>query len=123
MLTDPDKFVIQFNESVPGAHRLISEQDIRDMTKCGLIGKHGGYFRSEIQTVIAILSYEELRNKRIQKCKTEIAGYIPTCKGCGQPLKIPPPEKKGRHREYCPGCEHSRSRERSRKWRTKRKQF
>ena len=65
--TSPDRFAKEFNEVVPGAYRKITTQDILDMTACGLIGKYNCYPHNDIEIVRAILRYEELRQKRIEK--------------------------------------------------------
>jgi len=120
MFTNPDRFASWFNSMVPGAYRQIAVDDVRDMTECGLIGKYRWYHHSDLETVRAVLQYEQLRGKRIEKSETKVVGHVPTCKRCGQPLSAPSQDKKGRHKEYCSGCESSRSTERSRRWRRKR---
>jgi hypothetical protein len=39
LITSPEKFADFFNAKVPGAHRQITVDDVRDMVTCGLIGK------------------------------------------------------------------------------------
>jgi len=120
MFTNPDRFASWFNEAVPGAYRQITVEDVRDMANCGLIARYRYYLSADIQTVRAILQYEHMRQKRIERSETKAIGYVPVCKNCGQPLPVTPPDKKGRHKEYCSGCESSRSKERARRWRKKR---
>ena len=112
-ILSPDKFAEWFNNTVPGAYRSITAQDIRDMTECGLIGRYGQYYRSDLQTARAILLYEQLREKRLQEsCLKDIPR---TCKRCGKSL----PDnggRRGRPSEYCRDCEPYRGRERYRKW-------
>jgi len=120
-IVSPDKFAAQFNQVVPGAYRKISAQDVRDITGCGLIGKYQYYGRADLETVRAVLQYEQLRQKRIQGQSTEDKSEPLKCKRCGQPLPYQQEAKKGRPKEYCSGCELSRARERYRKWKARRK--
>ena len=117
MITNPAKFAEWFNTRVPGAYRKMTTQDIRDMTECGLIGRHRYFMLSDLQTVIGILQYEQLRQKRLEKLLDSKQPRL--CKLCGQPLPVQPEAKKGRPRDYCTQCESSRVRQRSRKWRKK----
>jgi ornithine cyclodeaminase/alanine dehydrogenase-like protein (mu-crystallin family) len=94
---------------MPGAYRTVTAQDIRDLTKCSLIGRYGYYGRSDIEIVRAVLQYEQIRLKREQQANT-----VRTCKRCGEVL--PESERVGRPREYCSDCEKNWGRERWRKW-------
>ena len=104
---------------VPDIYRQVTIEDIRLMTSLSLIKRYKYYSRQDLETVRAILQYEQLREKRIQKVKTIIVNE-PRCKMCNMPLPVKPEDKKGRPKEYCASCESSRSRERNRKWRRKR---
>ena len=118
ILTSPDKFAAVFTTTFPGAYRSVTSQDVRDMTECGLIGKYGEYYyRTDLERVRAILQYEQMREKRSARCiKEEEPQLPPSCKMCGRLLITQSNGKKGRPREYCPGCESSRSTERYRRW-------
>jgi hypothetical protein len=118
--TSPDRFAKEFNEVVPGAYRKITTQDILDMTACGLIGKYDCYPHNDIETVRAILRYEELRQKRIEKQPLNSISDIRTCRLCGIILPAEPIGKYGRPKEYCPSCEPVRAKKRYRKWRARR---
>lgn len=121
VITSPSKFASHFNAKVPGAYRHISVQDIQDMTECGLIKKHGYYLSDDLHTVIGILNYEQLRDRRTQK-EARVAIDEPSrCNLCGRPLPPGPEGKPGRPRQYCRRCESSRGSERYRKWHAKRK--
>lgn len=120
MITSPEKFAIWFNRSVPGAYRQITVEDARLMSQCGLIGRYQYYGQSDLRTVIGILQYELLREKRIEKQEKKVLAEVPRCKRCGEPLPPQPEDKKGRPKEYCQECEPSRTKERHRKWRSKR---
>jgi hypothetical protein len=61
VMADPVKFAAKFNATVPGAHRLVSADDIRHMSHCGLIGRRGFYTREDLEAVRGILRYEQLR--------------------------------------------------------------
>ncbi|MFC1956408.1 hypothetical protein ACFLWZ_07855 [Chloroflexota bacterium] len=114
-ILSPDKFADWFNSIVPGAYRKIDTADIRDMAECGLIGKYSYYGHQDIETVRAILLYEQLRDERKRKA---ILQELPkTCKRCGQLLPSQSDGMRRRPREYCDGCEPLRARERYRKWR------
>lgn len=93
-----------------------SGQDIRDMTKCGLIGHYDYYGRFDLHIVRGILQYEQMRERRSVKEATDNNQESPNCKTCGQPLPTQLESKKGRPREYCLNCQSSRSTERYRKW-------
>ena len=65
MLTSPDKFAAVFTTTFPGAYRIVTVQDVRDMTECRLIGKYGEYYgRADLETVRCILQYEQMREKQ-----------------------------------------------------------
>jgi len=118
-ILSPDKFVKWFNSVLPGAYRNITAQDIRDMTECGLIRCYGYYSRSDLETIRAILLYEQLREKRIYKQSAKEAHDVLGCKRCSEPLPSQPEGSKGRPKEYCRQCESLRATERYRKWRRK----
>jgi len=54
-ILSPDRFAAEFNAVVPGAYRKVDAEDVRCMTSCGLIGRYGHYYRSDLETVRAIL--------------------------------------------------------------------
>ena len=115
-MVSPDRFAEWFNSVVPGAYREITAQDVRDMTECGLIGRYGYYGRADIETVRAILQYEQMLDERSQKSFLKDAPR--TCKRCGKLL----PENgigKGRPREFCRQCEEYRNRDRYVDWKAK----
>ena len=116
LLTSPDRFADTFNVQVPGAHRQITADDVRDLTTCRLIGRYGYYIQLDIETTRAILQYEALRQKRLANMGQESNDGL-SCKLCGKPLAIEPDGKRGRPREYCADCEPFRGRERYRRWR------
>ena len=118
--TSPDRFAKEFNEVVPGAYRRITTQDVRDMTDCGLIGRYSYYGHVDLENVRAILRYEELRQKRIEKPSPNSESDIRTCRLCGIILPVQPIGKYGRPKEYCASCEPVRSNTRYRKWRARR---
>jgi hypothetical protein len=118
--TSPNKFAEDFNEAVPGAYRRITTQDIVDMSECGLIGKYNCYPHNDIETVRAILRYEEIRQKSIEKQPSDSISNIRTCRLCGMILPPEPIGKYGRPKEYCPSCEPVRARKRYQKWRSRR---
>jgi len=121
LITCAEKFADTFNLKVPGAHRQVSADDIREMTACGLIARYGYFIQLDIETTRAILQYEDLRRKRLTDTVQESKdGH--SCKLCGKPLRIEPEGKKGRPRHYCPECQPSRARERHRRWRARGKQ-
>jgi hypothetical protein len=61
VVADPEKFAAKFNSTLPGAYRIITVNDIRQMAHCGLIGHHGFFERADLETVRGILRYEWLR--------------------------------------------------------------
>ena len=111
IIVSPDKFALWFNAVVP-AYRDITVQDVRDLTKCGLIWRYKYYGLQDIETVRAILQYEQLRDERSQK-----EDATRKCKRCGQVLPIQTNRTRGRLHEYCNSCEKFRSKERQEKWR------
>ncbi|MFC1940218.1 hypothetical protein ACFLXO_06000 [Chloroflexota bacterium] len=123
--TNPDKFAAWFNSVVPGAYRKITAQDTRDMTECGLIKCYGGYFsRVDLETVRALLRYEQMREKRSAQEALEYTKEPAKCKMCGQSLPPEPEDKAGRPKEYCSECESFRNNERQKKRRRRhRKHF
>lgn len=93
----PDKFVTEVNAKLPGAHRQITVDDVRDMTNCGLIKKYGYYMQSDVETVRAVLQYEQLRQNRQKRDEIRDEGGVIHCRGCGVVL-TKPEGKKGRPR-------------------------
>lgn len=120
LIASPDKFAEWFNEKYPGTFRQITPEDVKDMTVCNLIYRHGYYSESiDGELIRAILQYERLRHnhqKNIEIKDTE--GRI-HCKRCGSLLASKLKGKKGRPSEYCPDCEPFRGKERYRKWQKK----
>lgn len=121
LTSNAERFAAQFNTKLLGTYRQITVQDIRAMTDCGLIRRYGYYIHSDLETVRAVLQYEQLIKKRMKKPTVEDKLQILCCKLCGDPLPTKPEGKKGRPREYCPKCESLRRRNRYRKWRIRRK--
>ena len=119
-ILSPDKFAEWFSRVVPGAYRKITVQDVRDMTECRLIGRYGYYIRHDLQTVRAILLYEQLRQNRERRNEIRDADGTIHCRRCGRLLTSEADGRRGRPNEYCPDCEPFRGRERYRKWRRKR---
>ena len=117
-ITTPERFADYFNAKVPGAYRQITTEDVRDMTSCGLIGKYGEYLKLDIETVRAVLQYEQLRNNRQKRADIKDSDGSIQCRNCGAAL-VRPDGRPGRPREYCAACEPSRGRERYRKWRSR----
>jgi hypothetical protein len=113
-----ERFAAEFNEIVPGAYRHITADDVQLMTQCGLIRRYKFYVKGDLQTVISILKYEQLREKRIDQEVKPIATER-LCRACGNPLSSRDPAKKGRPKEYCSNCDPLRSKLRNRKWRNK----
>ena len=118
-ILSPDKFAEWFSAMVPGAYRTITAQDVRDMTNCGLIGRYGLYYHSDLPTVRAILQYEQLRQNRRKRDEIRDANGAIHCRRCGALLTSRQDLKKGRPKEYCADCEPLRGRDRYRKWREK----
>ncbi|HUU63048.1 MAG TPA: hypothetical protein VMX96_03905 [Dehalococcoidia bacterium] len=119
LIISPEKFAAEFNQVVPGAYRSITVQDIRDLTECGLIGKYGYYGRADLETVRAVLQYEQLRQNRQKKDEIRDSNGAIHCRRCGTLLTAKPNGKRGRPSEYCTDCEPFRGRERNRKWQRK----
>ena len=116
-ILSPDKFAEWFNQSVPGACRPVTVQDARDLTACGLVGKYGYFGRDDIETVRAILLYEQLRDERERKACLKDAPR--TCNRCDQPLPTQSDGRRGRPNEYCADCEPYRNRSRYENWKVK----
>jgi hypothetical protein len=66
VVADPAKFAARFNARVPGAHRPVTDDDIREMALCGLIGRRGFFERSDIETVRGVLRYEKMRRDTVR---------------------------------------------------------
>ncbi|MBN2185937.1 MAG: hypothetical protein JW732_00575 [Dehalococcoidia bacterium] len=60
LITSPEKFAVLFNAKMPGAYGQVTADNIREMTTCGLIGRYGYFIHLDIETVRAILQYEQL---------------------------------------------------------------
>jgi hypothetical protein len=119
-ITSPKAFAEWFNEKYIGACHHITPEDVKDMTVCGLIHRHGYYSESmDGETVRAVLQYEQLRENR--SAQQEKEKNPPTCKICGQPLLPKPEGKAGRHKEYCSDCEPCRNRDRQKRLRHRRR--
>lgn len=118
-ITNPAVFAERFNEKFDDSYRKITSDDVRIMIDCGLVKRYGYFCRQDLETVRAVLQYEQRRQLVLPEKMTGDKLSPPRCKRCGQLLPDPPPGKKGRHGEYCPDCEPERSRERNRKWRKK----
>jgi len=69
IVADPAKFAARFNSRVPGAHRLVTDEDIREMAFCGLIGRRGFFERSDIETVRGVLNYEKMRQDAVARAE------------------------------------------------------
>jgi hypothetical protein len=67
VMSDPVKFASRFNAAVPGSHRAVTPDDIRALAHCGLIGRHGFFDRTDMETVRGILQYEKVRNTRFER--------------------------------------------------------
>ena len=117
-VTTPERFAGFFNAKVPGAYRQITAEDVRDMTTCGLIGRYGEYLKLDIETVRAVLQYEQLRQNRQTRADIRDSDGSIHCRGCGAALSKPD-GRRGRPSEYCDDCEPFRGRERYRKWQAK----
>lgn len=119
LTTRPDKFAAEVNAKLPGAHRLITVDDVRDMTSCGLIGRYGYFINLDLETVRAVLQYEQLRQNRQNRDAISDDDGVIHCRGCGAVLDDRPKAKQGRPNEYCDKCQPFRGRERYRKWQEK----
>ena len=115
LIVKPEDFVAWFNKAIPGAFRSIGVEDVEDMTTCGLIGRYDHYIQLDIETVRAILQYEQLRQNRQKKDEIRDDKGAIHCRGCGVVL-VKPDGKRGRPREYCTACESSRASMRYQKW-------
>ena len=119
-ILSPDKFADWFNSVVPGAYRRVDTEDVRDMTSCGFIGRHGYYYtRDDLEIVRGVLHYEQLRLNRERRDEIRDGGGAIHCRRCGTLLTDEHDGKRGRPKEYCANCESLRSRDRNRKWRNK----
>jgi len=118
LIVKPEDFVAWFNKAIPGAYRNITAQDVRDMTTCGLIGRYGYYIQLDIQTVRAILQYEQLRQNRQKRDEIKDDDGMIHCRRCAVVL-AKPNGKRGRPNEYCDKCQPFRGRDRYLKWRSK----
>ena len=118
LITNPQKFADLFNAKVPGAYRQISTDDVKDMTNCGLIGKYGYYMQLDIETVRAILQYEQLRQNRQKRDEIRDDDGVIHCRRCGVVLERTK-VKRGRPNEFCDKCQPFRGRDRYLKWRSK----
>jgi len=118
LISNPQKFADLFNAKVPGAYRQISADDVRHMTTCGLIVRYGDYIRLDIETVRAILQYEQLRQNRQKRADIKDSDGSIHCHSCGVVL-VKPDGKRGSPREYCVDCESSRATGRYQKWRSR----
>jgi len=61
VVADPVKFAAKFNCTVRGAYRSVTAEDIRQITRCGLIGRHGFFTREDLETVRGIMMYEQMK--------------------------------------------------------------
>jgi len=118
LIVRPEDFAEWFNKAIPGAYRQITAEDVRDMTTCGLIGRYGYYMQPDIETVRAILQYEQLRQNRQKRADIRDDDGVIHCRLCGVVLARPK-AKRGRPNEFCDKCQPFRGRERYRKWRKK----
>ncbi len=124
MTSNPEKFATWFNMKFPGAYRSITKDDIIDLSECGLIHRYGYFSLSQdLETIRAILQYEQKREKRSARPTLEDKQEPPKCKKCKQPLPPEPERKKGGPKEYCHSCESSRNAERYRSWRKRKKRL
>jgi hypothetical protein len=113
--SNPKHFAEWFNDKFSNACQKIDADDICVMTECKLIGRYGFYTRQDMETIRAVLQYEQMRQHR--PSQQENQSDIPTCKLCGRRLPKNQEGKAGRHKEYCPDCESCRYRERQEKFR------
>jgi hypothetical protein len=117
-ITNPQRFADWFNETVPGAYREITAEDVRLLIEYGLICRYRYYSDNDIHTVIGILNYEQERGKRTERKEKAVMG-VQLCKGCSMPLPSQEVIKKGRHKEYCSNCEPLRLKNRYSDWKKK----
>ncbi len=118
LIVKPEGSAAWFTGVMPGAYRQGSADDIRDMTACGLIGRYDCHIQLDIETIRAILQYEQLRQNRQKKSEIRDSDGSIHCRRWGVVL-AKPDGKRGRPNEYCPDCEPLRGRERHRKWRSR----
>jgi len=62
-----EQFAEQFNSMFPGAFRILTTDDVKEMIRCGLIRRHGYYEWMDLQTVRGIIQYEALRKQRLSR--------------------------------------------------------
>jgi hypothetical protein len=62
IVAQPDRFADRVNAIVRGAYRQVTADDIKQMERCGLIGRRGFFTREDLETVRGILLYEQLRH-------------------------------------------------------------
>jgi len=62
IVAEANRFADRVNTLVRGAYRQVTVDDIKQMERCGLIGRHGFFTREDLETVRGILMYEQLRN-------------------------------------------------------------
>ena len=86
-ITGPDDFAQWFNEKIPDACRKITSDDVSLLTDCKLIGRYNHYIRQDLETVRAVLQYEQLREETIGQNAATV-NRVFTCKRCGQALTI-----------------------------------
>ena len=115
LIVRSEDFVEWFAKAIPGAFRSIDVEDVQDMTTCGLIGRFDHYIHLDIETVRAILQYEQLRHNRQKRDEIRDDDGAIHCRGCGVVL-AKPDGRKGRPNEFCDKCQPFRGRERYRKW-------
>lgn len=120
LIVKPEDFVAWFNKAIPDAYRQVTSDDIRLLPECGLIGRYGYYIHLDIETVRAVLQYEQLQQNRQKRDEIRDEDGVIHCSRCGVAL-TKPKTKRGRPREYCPDCESSRATRRYQKWRRKMK--
>ena len=66
-MANPERFAAKFNSTLPGAYRQVTEDDIRQMAQCGLIGRCGFFDRSDQETVRGLLQYEQFRERATER--------------------------------------------------------
>jgi len=79
VIADTEKFAAKFNSTVPGAYRIISASDIRQMAHCGLIGRHGFFEHADLETVRGILRYEWLRARELGMSSIDLCEQTALC--------------------------------------------
>lgn len=118
LIVRAEQFVEWFHRVVPGAYREITTEDVEDMTRCELIGRHGEYLRLDIEIVRCVLLYEQLRENRQKRDEIKDDDGVIHCRRCGVVL-VKPKAKRGRPNEFCENCQPFRGRERNKKWRSR----